>query len=193
MKTIEINGTIRSQISKQEIKNLRSNEQVPCVLYGGEQQIHFSVEAAQFKGLIYTPEVHMVKLNIDGTSYDATLQDTQFHPVNDAILHVDFLQVFENKPLNLSIPVRLSGASEGVKAGGKLVLKSRRLRVKAFPSVMPDFINVDITNLKIGGNIRVREINVEGVTFLDSPTNVIVTVRMTRNAAAEAAAAEKSK
>jgi large subunit ribosomal protein L25 len=184
MKTIEINGTKRSQISKQEVKSLRSNGQVPCVLYGGEQQLHFSVAAAEFKGLIYTPEVHIVKLNIDGTNYSATLQDTQFHPVNDAILHVDFLQVFEDKPLNLNIPVRLTGVSEGVRAGGKLVLKGRRLRVKALPKQMPDSITVDITGLKIGGNIRVKEISAEGVIFLDSPSNVVVAVKMTRNTAA---------
>jgi large subunit ribosomal protein L25 len=191
MKTIEINGTKRSQISKQEVKSLRSNGQVPCVLYGGEQQLHFSVAAADFKGLIYTPEVHIVKLNIDGTNYSATLQDTQFHPVNDAILHVDFLQVFEDKPLNLDIPVRLTGVSEGVRAGGKLVLKGRRLRVKALPKQMPDCITVDITGLKIGGNIRVKELNAEGVIFLDSPSNVVVAVKMTRNTAAAETADKK--
>lgn len=191
MKTIEINGTKRSQISKQEVKSLRSNGQVPCVLYGGEQQLHFSVAAAEFKGLIYTPEVHIVKLNIDGTNYSATLQDTQFHPVNDAILHVDFLQVFEDKPLNLDIPVRLTGVSEGVRAGGKLVLKGRRLRVKALPKQMPDCITVDITGLKIGGNIRVKELTAEGVIFLDSPSNVVVAVKMTRNTAAAEATADK--
>jgi large subunit ribosomal protein L25 len=191
MKTIEINGTKRSQISKQEVKSLRSNGQVPCVLYGGEQQLHFAVAAADFKGLIYTPEVHIVKLNIDGTNYSATLQDTQFHPVNDAILHVDFLQVFEDKPLNLDIPVRLTGVSEGVRAGGKLVLKGRRLRVKALPKQMPDCITVDITGLKIGGNIRVKELSAEGVIFLDSPSNVVVAVKMTRNTAAAEATADK--
>lgn len=191
MKTIEINGTKRSQISKQEVKSLRSNGQVPCVLYGGEQQLHFAVAAADFKGLIYTPEVHIVKLNIDGTNYSATLQDTQFHPVNDAILHVDFLQVFEDKPLNLEIPVRLTGVSEGVRAGGKLVLKGRRLRVKALPKQMPDSITVDITGLKIGGNIRVKELSAEGVIFLDSPSNVVVAVKMTRNTAAAETADKK--
>jgi large subunit ribosomal protein L25 len=191
MKTIEINGTKRSQISKQEVKSLRSNGQVPCVLYGGEQQLHFAVAAADFKGLIYTPEVHIVKLNIDGTNYSATLQDTQFHPVNDAILHVDFLQVFEDKPLNLDIPVRLTGVSEGVRAGGKLVLKGRRLRVKALPKQMPDCITVDITGLKIGGNIRVKELSAEGVIFLDSPSNVVVAVKMTRNTAAAEATTDK--
>ena len=170
MKTIEINGTKRSQISKQEVKSLRSNGQVPCVLYGGEQQLHFAVAAADFKGLIYTPEVHIVKLNIDGTNYSAT---------------------FEDKPLNLDIPVRLTGVSEGVRAGGKLVLKGRRLRVKALPKQMPDCITVDITGLKIGGNIRVKELSAEGVIFLDSPSNVVVAVKMTRNTAAAEATADK--
>ena len=191
MKTIEIKGTQRADISKQEVKVLRDNGKVPCVLYGGEDQIHFSVLSFDFRDLIYTPQVHMVDLDVDGKKYLATLQDIQFHPITDAIRHVDFLLVVKDKPVTMSIPVKFTGASEGVKMGGKLVMKMRRVKVKASPEVMPDFIPVDISPMKIGGNIRVRDLNAANVTFLDSPNNVVVSVRMTRNVAAETATAGK--
>ncbi|CAN5456741.1 50S ribosomal protein L25/general stress protein Ctc [soil metagenome] len=192
MKTFEIKGTRRSSITKQEVKSLRNSGKVPCVLYGGDEQIHFSAETANFKGLIYTPEVYMVKIYVDGTEYMATLQDVQFHPVNDAINHVDFLQVFKDKPVTMSIPVRTTGASEGVKMGGKLVLKARRLKIRGISSTLPDAINVDISGLKIGNTIRVKDLKIDGVEIMDSPSNVIVSVNMTRNVAADAVA-EKGK
>lgn len=191
MKTIEINGTKRSSMTKQEIKSLRDQEKVPCVLYGTNEPVHFSADLSAFKGLVYTPDVHMVKLNVDGSSRTAILQDIQFHPVTDIIQHVDFLEVGNDKPVTMSIPIRLTGASEGVKQGGKLVTKVRRLKVKSLPAQLPDFVSVDISPLKIGSSIRVRDLNVDGVTFLDSPSNVIVGVRMTRNVAAEATAEKK--
>ncbi len=185
MKTIQITGTQRSNISKQEVKELRASGKVPCVLYGGKEQIHFAVESFDFRGLIYTPEVHMVKLNVDGKEYQATLQDVQYHPVNDALRHVDFLEVSADKPITMSIPVKFTGTSEGVRAGGKLISKMRRMKVKALAADMPDFITVDISPMKIGSNVRVRDINVKGVTFLDTPNNVVVTVRVTRNVVEE--------
>lgn len=191
MKTIEINGAKRANISKQEVKNLRVSEMVPCVLYGGEEQVHFSTELSSFKGLIYTPDVHMVKISVDGKEYQCVIQDVQFHPVTDVIIHADFLQVFDNKPVTMSIPVKLTGASEGVKMGGKLVTKYRRLKVKALPAKLPDFITVDISSMKIGDTIRVRDLNLSDVTLLESPTNVIVSVNTTRNVSAEAAEAAK--
>ncbi len=191
MKTIEIKGSRRSEMTKQAIKAIRENEQVPCVLYGGAEPIHFSADLAEFKGLVYTPDVHMVNVNVDGKTHMAILQDIQFHPVTDIIQHVDFLAVSEDKPVTMSIPVKFTGASEGVKQGGKLVAKVRRLKVKALPAKMPDHVTVDISPLKIGGNIRVRDLQVDGVTFLDSASNVIVGVRMTRNVAAEATAEKK--
>ena len=191
MKTIEINGSKRANISKQEVKNLRGSEMVPCVLYGGEEQVHFSTDLSSFKGLVYTPDVHMVKLSVDGKEYHCVIQDVQFHPVTDVIIHADFLQVFDNKPVTISIPVKLTGASEGVKMGGKLVTKYRRLKVKALPANLPDFITVDISSMKIGDTIRVRDLNLSDVTLLESPANVIVSVNMTRNVSAEAAEASK--
>jgi large subunit ribosomal protein L25 len=191
MKTIEINGAKRANISKQEVKNLRGSEMVPCVLYGGEEQVHFSTDLSSFKGLVYTPDVHMVKLSVDGKEYQCVIQDVQYHPVTDVIIHADFLQVFDNKPVTMSIPVKLTGASEGVKMGGKLVTKYRRLKVKALPANLPDYISVDISPMKIGDSIRVRDLNLSEVTLLESPANVIVSVNMTRNVSAEAAEASK--
>jgi large subunit ribosomal protein L25 len=191
MKTIEINGAKRTNISKQEVKNLRGSEMVPCVLYGGEEQVHFSTDLSSFKGLVYTPDVHMVKLSVEGKEYQCVIQDVQYHPVTDVIIHADFLQVFDNKPVTMSIPVKLTGASEGVKMGGKLVTKYRRLKVKALPASLPDFISVDISPMKIGDAIRVRDLNLSEVTLLESPANVIVSVNMTRNVSAEAAEASK--
>ncbi|MFN5347201.1 MAG: 50S ribosomal protein L25/general stress protein Ctc [Bacteroidota bacterium] len=191
MKTIEINGAKRANISKQEVKSLRGSEMVPCVLYGGEEQVHFSTDLSSFKGLVYTPDVHMVKLSVDGKEYQCVIQDVQYHPVTDVIIHADFLQVFDNKPVTMSIPVKLTGASEGVKMGGKLVTKYRRLKVKALPANLPDFISVDISPMKIGDSIRVRDLNLSEVTLLESPANVIVSVNMTRNVSAEAAEAAK--
>ncbi|MBK7889002.1 MAG: 50S ribosomal protein L25/general stress protein Ctc [Bacteroidetes bacterium] len=191
MKTIEIKGSKRSDLTKQSVKALRNSEHVPCVLYGGAEPVHFSAHLADFKHLVYTPDVYLVKLIVDGKEYMSMMQDIQFHPVNDIIQHIDFLEVTNDKPVTINIPIKFSGASEGVKQGGKLVTKVRRLKVKALPAALPDFISVDITPLKIGGNIRVRDLTTTGVTFLDSPSNVIVGVRITRNVAAAEATAEK--
>jgi large subunit ribosomal protein L25 len=184
MKTIEIKGSKRTSLTKQSVKAIRNDEQSPCVLYGGKEPVHFSVTLADLKGLVYTPDVHMVKLNVDGAEYQCILQDIQFHPVTDVIQHVDFLEVSNDKPVNIQIPVRLTGASEGVKQGGKLVTKVRKLKVKALPANLPDAVTIDISPLKIGSHIRVRDLNVNGVTFLDSPSNVIVGVQTTRNVVA---------
>lgn len=188
MKTLEIQGAKRSDLTKQSVKSIRNGEQVPCVLYGkGSENIHFSATLASFKPLVYTPDVYMVKLIIDGQEHLSIMKDIQFHPVTDIIQHVDFLAVANDQPVVMQIPVRLTGASEGVKQGGKLVTKVRRLKVKALPSKLPDFITVDISPLKIGSNIRVRDLSIDGVTFLDSPSNVIVGVVTTRNVVAETA------
>ncbi|MBK7966695.1 MAG: 50S ribosomal protein L25/general stress protein Ctc [Bacteroidetes bacterium] len=191
MKTIEIQGLLRSDLTKQSLKALRLDEQVPCVLYGGADPVHFSVPLAQFKGLVYTPNVYIVKVVVDGKEYSCVMQDIQFHPVNDIIQHVDFLEITDNSPVIINVPIKVTGVSEGVKQGGKLVTKVRRLKVKALPKQLPDYIDVDITPLKIGGNIRVRDLKVNGVEFLDSPSNVVIAVRTTRNVAAAEPAADK--
>jgi large subunit ribosomal protein L25 len=133
----------------------------------------------------------MVKLSVDGKEFQCVIQDVQYHPVTDIIIHADFLQVFDNKPVTMSIPVKITGTSEGVKMGGKLVTKYRRLKVKALPANLPDSISVDISPMKIGDSIRVRDLNLSEVTLLESPANVVVSVNMTRNVSAEAAEASK--
>ncbi len=191
MKTIEIQGLKRSDLTKQSLKALRVDEQVPCVLYGGAEPIHFSVPLSQFKGLVYTPNVYIVKVMVDGKDYSCVMQDIQFHPVNDIIQHVDFLEINESNPVIINVPIKVTGVSEGVKQGGKLVTKVRRLKVKALPKQLPDFIELDITPLKIGGTIRVRDLKSKGVEFLDSPSNVVIAVRTTRNVAAAETTADK--
>lgn len=180
MKSFAINGTKRAAQTKQEIKNLRAQGMVPCVLYGGKQQIHFSAPVLAFKGLVYTPDVHTVDLTVDGVTYKAIMKDIQFHPVTDSILHIDFLELNENKKVTMDLPVRITGNSVGVRAGGQLITKMRKLKISALPNQLPDFISISIDNLNIGDSVRVRDLSIEGVELLDSPNNVITSVKTTR-------------
>lgn len=180
MKAVFMSGSSRANVGKKDAKALRVDGLVPCVLYGGDSQIHFSVNETQFKPLLFTPDVHTVDLEIDGKSYKAVLQDIQYHNMNDSVLHADFLQLHENKPVIIQIPVRTSGNSAGVRAGGKLVTKLRKLKVRAFLKDLPDFINIDITPLEIGQGVKVREISVPGVTLLDAQNVDVVAVTATR-------------
>jgi large subunit ribosomal protein L25 len=181
MKSIEIAGAKREGLAKKDTKSIRNSERVPCLLYGGSENIHFSVPVLDLRHLVYTPQVYIVKLNIDGTSYEAVMSEIQTHPISDQLLHIDFIQVHADKPITIDIPVSITGASEGVKQGGKLVSKVRKLKVKALASDIPDTISVDVTPLNIGQDIRVGDLNFKGVQFLDSPNNIIVGVRVTRN------------
>ena len=180
MKAVFMSGSSRSNVGKKDAKALRVEGLVPCVLYGGDSQIHFSVNATQFKPLLFTPDVHTVDLEIDGKSYKAVLQDIQYHNMKDNVLHADFLQLHESKPVIIQIPVRTSGNSAGVRAGGKLVTKLRKLKVRALLSDLPDFINIDITPLEIGMGVKVREVNVPGLTLLDAQNVDVVAVTATR-------------
>jgi large subunit ribosomal protein L25 len=180
MKAVFMSGSSRSNVGKKDAKALRVEGLVPCVLYGGDSQIHFSVNATQFKPLLFTPDVHTVDLEIDGKAYKAVLQDIQYHNMKDNVLHADFLQLHENKPVIIQIPVRTSGNSAGVRAGGKLVTKLRKLKVRALLSDLPDFISIDITPLEIGMGVKVREVNVPGLTLLDAQNVDVVAVTATR-------------
>ena len=180
MKAVFMSGSSRSNVGKKDAKALRVEGLVPCVLYGGDSQIHFSVNETQFKPLLFTPDVHTVDLEIDGKSYKAVLQDIQYHNMKDNVLHADFLQLHESKPVIIQIPVRTSGNSAGVRAGGKLVTKLRKLKVRALLSDLPDFINIDITPLEIGMGVKVREVNVPGLTLLDAQNVDVVAVTATR-------------
>lgn len=180
MKAVFMSGSSRSNVGKKDAKALRVEGLVPCVLYGGDSQIHFSVNATQFKPLLFTPDVHTVDLEIDGKSYKAVLQDIQYHNMKDNVLHADFLQLHESKPVIIQIPVRTSGNSAGVRAGGKLVTKLRKLKVRAFLKDLPDFITIDITPLEIGMGVKVREVSLPGLTLLDAQNVDVVAVTATR-------------
>jgi large subunit ribosomal protein L25 len=192
MKSIEIAGAKREGLAKKDTKSIRNSERVPCLLYGGSENIHFSVPVLDLRHLVYTPQVYIVKLNIDGKTYEAVMSEIQTHPISDQLLHIDFIEVSADKPITIDIPVSVSGASEGVKQGGKLVTKVRKLKVKALASDIPDTINVDVTPLGIGQDIRVGDLKFKGVQFLDSPNNIIVGVRVTRNVVETPAEAAKA-
>jgi large subunit ribosomal protein L25 len=189
MKSVAMFGYLRDGVGKSSTKAIRNEGKVPCVLYGGSEHIHFSMYAQDFKSLVYTPNTYKVKLEIEGKIYRSILKDIQFHPVNDSIMHADFLEIQDDKPIALQIPVKFEGNSVGVRAGGKLIVQSKKLNVKALPGQMPDYITVNIDNLDIGKSIKVGEIKVENMTILDAPNNPIVTVKTTR--AAQSAASEE--
>ena len=189
MKSIEIQGSLRTETGKKSTKALRKNDSVPCVLYGlntdenGNQvATHFSVTVEELRKLVYTPHIYVVDLNIDGKVVNAIMKDIQFHPVTDAILHVDFLQINEDKPIVMEVPVRLEGLAEGVKAGGKLNLQIRKLKVKAFYNVIPERLVVDVTSLGLGKTIKVGELHYEGLELLNAKDAVVCAVKLTRAA-----------
>ncbi|WP_295982288.1 50S ribosomal protein L25/general stress protein Ctc [uncultured Algibacter sp.] len=181
MKSITINGSQRESVGKKSTKALRNAGQVPCVLYGGDKPVHFSAPELAFSKLVYTPNAHTVVINLDnGEVLNAVLQDIQFHPVTDRILHVDFYQLFEDKEIALNIPVNLVGNSKGVKNGGVLRRNNRKLRIKALPANLPDFIEIDITPLKIGDKVAVGDLPTGDYTFLQTDTTVVCRVSTSR-------------
>lgn len=182
MKSITIKGSQRESVGKVATKALRNAGQVPCVLYGGDKPVHFSAEEIAFKNLVYTPNVYTATIELGGETFAAVLQDIQFHPVTDKILHVDFYQLFEDKEISMNIPVKLVGNSKGVMIGGALRHNMRKLRVKAIPANLPDFIEADITELGIGNKLTVGALQNDAYTILHPETNVVVQVRMSRNA-----------
>ncbi|AZI67025.1 50S ribosomal protein L25/general stress protein Ctc [Kaistella daneshvariae] len=190
MKSITIQGTKRESVGKKSTKALRDAELVPCVVYGGEETLNFSAEERAFKGLVYTPEAHTVSIEVDGKTIPAVLQDIQFHPLTDKILHVDFYQLSEDKPVIMDVPVKLTGRSKGVVAGGALRQSFRKLKVKAIPANLPDEIVVDITPLKIGSKLYVGDIKTQGFSFMHPDNAVVVAVKMARTALKGGAAAE---
>jgi large subunit ribosomal protein L25 len=180
MKSIAITGTRRAADSKQETKRLRAEGKVPCVLYGGKEQLHFSAPALSFKNLVYTPEVFLVDLNIDGSSHRAVMREVQFNPVTDRLNHIDFLEVSEDKKVTMEIPVKLKGASKGVREGGQLLFKMRKLKISALPKDLPEYVEIIIDDMEIGDTVRVRDMKREGVDFLDIPAAAIVAVKTAR-------------
>jgi large subunit ribosomal protein L25 len=188
MKSITIQGTKRESVGKKSTKALRDAELVPCVVYGGGEPLNFSALEKAFKGLVYTPEAHTVSIEVDGQTIPAVLQDIQFHPLTDKILHADFYQLSEDKPVVMEVPVRVTGRSKGVVAGGVLRQTYRKLKVKAIPANLPDEIVVDITPLKIGNKLYVESLKSDKYTFMHPDNAVVVAVKMSRNASKNAAA-----
>ncbi|MFL5729187.1 MAG: 50S ribosomal protein L25/general stress protein Ctc [Cytophagaceae bacterium] len=180
MKKIEIIGFKRANLGKTESKKLRLETNVPCVLYGGKEQTHFHAPAFLFRDLVYTPEVHIVDLTIEGKQHECIMQDIQFDPVNDMILHVDFLELVADKAVKMDIPVKFVGAAPGVMQGGKLMIKLPKVTVKALPKNLPDFIEVDVTKLDLGKSVRVGDIKPKNFTILNSPSLPLASVQIPR-------------
>lgn len=190
MKTVSISGSLRENVGSKDAKNARREGKIPCVVYGGKEQLCFYVEETEFKPLVFTPDTHLVKLNVSGKEFDAILQDMQYHPISDAIIHADFLQIFPDKAVKLDIPIKTVGNSPGVIKGGKLTIKMRKLKVKALPAHMPDSIDIDISELDIAQSFCVEDVKIENLEILDPAANVIVTIKATRASAAAAPGAK---
>lgn len=192
MKSIKVLGSSRTEVGKKATNALRKAGLVPCNLYGVEKEAKaFSVPVEGLRKLVYTPDIHIVDLEIDGKEVKAVMKDIQFHPVKDTILHVDFYQVTEDKPIIMAVPVKLEGLAEGVRAGGKLVQVQRRLKVKAIYSAIPEILTVDVTSLGLGKSIKVGDLSYEGLELVTVKESLVASVKTTRASAAAAAAAKK--
>lgn len=194
MKSISIKGSERESVGKKATKAVRDAGMVPCVIYGGNQPVHFTAESKAFKGLVYTPNAHTVAIDLAGTTYNAILQDIQFHPVSDAILHIDFFQLNDDKEIVMEVPVKIVGTSPGVLLGGVLNLNQRRLKVKALPKNLPDFVEANISELQMGNKLYVTKIATNNFKLMHPDNTVVCQVRISRaamKAAQEAAKAEK--
>ena len=195
MKSITINGSERESVGKVATKALRNAGLVPCVLYGGNQAVHFSAEEKAFKNLVYTPNAHTVVIDLGSKKFDAVLQDIQVHPVSDKILHLDFFQLFDDKEITMEVPVKITGVSPGVLLGGVLRLNTRKLKVKALPKNLPDFIETNISELEMGNKLYVTKLVSDKYKLLHSDNTVVAQVRISRaamKAAQEAAKAAKA-
>lgn len=180
MKSVALSGNKRAERGTSNANSLRKEEKIPCVIYGGKENIHFTVNEIAFGKLINTPEVFFVDLDIDGKTYKTIIQSVQFHPVTDRPIHIDFLEVFEDKAVTVKLPVILKGNARGVINGGKLRKVTRKLTVNGLPSALPENIELDISSLKIGQSIKVEEIERDGLSFLDASNAVVVAVKRSR-------------
>lgn len=192
MKTVQLSGSPRANVGKTDAAALRAQGRVPCVIYGGGEQIHFSADSRHFKDIIYTPETNLVNVEVGGKSYRTVLQEAQFHRISDKLIHADFLLVSDDKPVTVKLPVKTVGQAEGVKAGGKLNVKMRKLKVRGLVSKLPEVIELNIENLSIGKSISAGDINIDGITLLHPKNISIVSVDTTRAAVVEEAPAAAS-
>ncbi len=192
MKTITIEGQLRTESGKKATRQLRSQELVPGVIYGGKKEINFSAPAVSFKNIVYTAEFMLASINVDGNSYNCILKDLQFNKVTDELIHVDFLELVDDKKVIATLPVKFIGTPAGVKAGGKLVTKIKSLKVKGYPKDLRETIEVDITNLELNGNVRVEDVKAGELEIMNSPRIPMASVTMTRQLKQEEAAAPKA-
>lgn len=191
MQIFELKGEVRSDLGKKATSVLRAEGKVPCVLYGGKENIHFAVVEKALQKLLYTPVVYIVKLVIDGQEHEAIMREIQFHPVTDRVLHIDFYQITDDKPVMMEVPVKLHGFAEGVQAGGKLSLVVRKLKVKALPADLPGEIMLDVTHLGLGKSIKVKDLSFDKFEIMNAKDVVVAQIKLTR--AARAAAQEAAK
>ncbi|MCF0198511.1 MAG: 50S ribosomal protein L25/general stress protein Ctc [Bacteroidaceae bacterium] len=197
MKSIDIKGTARTATGKKAAKKIRLAGAVPCNLYGEKKDEKglpvaqsFTVEAAELRNLVYTPHIYSVNLNIDGKECKAIMKELQFHPVTDQLLHVDFYEITETKPIVMEVPIKLNGLAEGVKAGGKLAASIRKIKVLAPYTAIPEHLDIDVTKLGLGKTIKVGELSFEGLELVTSPSVVVCQVKMTRSAKSAASKAQ---
>jgi large subunit ribosomal protein L25 len=195
MKSITIKGSERESVGKSATKAVRDAGMVPCVIYGGDQPVHFAADERAFKSLVYTPNAHTVVIELEnGKKFDVILQDIQFHPVSDKILHIDFYQLRDDREVIMEVPVRIIGTSPGVLSGGVLRLNQRRLKVKALPKHLPDFVEADISELQMGNRLYITKVKTDNFKLLHPDNTVVCQVKISRaamKAAQEAAKAEK--
>jgi large subunit ribosomal protein L25 len=187
MKKVSLSGSLRENVGKKDAKMHRKEFKVPCVVYGGKEQIHFVAEEKALAKVMHTPVAHLFELTIGGKKHNTIVQDVQYHPVTDRMLHVDFMEIIPEKPVTIGIPIKVTGVAPGVLRGGKLIKKMRKLVVKALVQYLPDELNVSIDGLEIGDSVKVSDMVLENVTFLDVPSSVIVGVRTARAVVEEVA------
>lgn len=190
MKTVSLSGSLRENVGKKDAKKQRKEGRVPCVIYGGKEQKHFSLDQKDFKKIIFTPEVFIIKIELDGKTFETILQDIQYHPVTDIVLHADFLELIPGKHVTLAIPVHLEGTAPGIIKGGRLQLKLRKIRVKGLVEDMPEHIVLNISDLDIGNSIKVKDLPGEKLQFLEPANAVVVSVKAARGVSEEELAAE---
>ena len=189
MRTITIEGQLRTEKGKQATRQLRSEEKVPGVIYGGAKEVNFSALATSFKTLVYTPDFQLAEIKVDGASYKCILKDLLFDKVTDQLIHADFLELVDDKKVIATIPIKFTGAAKGVKDGGKLITKMKALKIKTFPKYLKENIEVDLTELELNGNVRVEDVKAENYEILNSPRIPIASIVLTRQLKQEEAAA----
>jgi len=191
MRTVSLSGSLRESVGKKDAKKHRREGNIPCVMYGVKEQVHFVASEKDLAKILNTPIVSLIKLNLGGKESDAIFQEVQYHPVTDHLLHIDFLEIQPDKPVTIGVPFKLSGVPEGVLKGGKLAKKMRKIKVKALSKDLPDHIDIDVTPLEIGMSVKISDLTLDKVTFLDSPNNVVVGVRTARTVVEEAPVTEE--